>query len=62
MNRCGLEVRRYTSRQERLRFDRFGSPFSSKVLVYGHDLVTLPTQLMKHMFRTAARLNAEPSW
>ena len=27
---------------------RFGSPFSSKIVVYGHCLVTLPTQLMKH--------------
>ena len=27
---------------------RFGSPFSSKRVVYGHCLVTLPTQLMKY--------------
>ena len=27
---------------------RFGSPFSSKLVVYGHCLVTLPTPLMKH--------------
>ena len=27
---------------------RFGSPVSSKMVVYGHCLVTLPTQLMKH--------------
>ena len=27
---------------------RFGSPFSSKIVVYGHHLVTSPTQLMKH--------------
>ena len=27
---------------------RFCSPFSSKLVVYGHCLVTLPTQFMKH--------------
>ena len=27
---------------------RIGSPFSSKFVVYGYYLVTLPTQLMKH--------------
>ena len=27
---------------------RFGSLFSSKMVVYGHCLVALPTQLMKH--------------
>ena len=27
---------------------RFGSPFSSKIVVHGHCLVTLLTQLMKH--------------
>ena len=27
---------------------RFGSPFSSKIVVYGHCFVTLPTQFMKH--------------
>ena len=27
---------------------RFGSPFSSKIVVDEHCLVTLPTQLMKH--------------
>ena len=32
------------------RFDslRFSFLFSSKIVVYGHCLVTLPTQLMKH--------------
>ena len=31
----------------RPRFDPFGSPFSSKIVVYGHCLATLPTQLIK---------------
>ena len=47
-NRCGLAVRRQAGKQKDLGSIRFGSPFSSKIVVYGHCLVTLPTQLMKH--------------
>ena len=36
------------SKQKDLGSILFGSPFSSKIVVYGHCLVTLPTQLMKH--------------
>ena len=45
VSRCGLAVRRLAGKQEDLGSIRFGSPFSS---LYGHCLVTLPTQLMKH--------------
>ena len=45
---CGLAVRRLDGKQRDLGSIRFGSPFSSKIVVYGHCLVTVPTQLMKH--------------
>ena len=48
VSRCGLVVRRLAGKQKDLGSIRFGSPFSSKLVVYGHCLVTLPTQLMKH--------------
>ena len=48
VSRCGLAVRRLPGKQKALGSIRFGSPFSSKIVVYGHCLVTLPTQLMKH--------------
>ena len=48
VSRCGLAVRRWAGKQKDLGSIRFGSPFSSRVVVYGHCLVTLPTQLMKH--------------
>ena len=48
MSRCGPAVRRYDGKQKDLGSIRFGCPFSSKIVVYGHCLVTLPTQLMKH--------------
>ena len=50
VSRCGLAVRRLASKQKDLGSIRFGSPFSSlqKIVVYGHCLVTLPTQLMEH--------------
>ena len=49
VSRCGLAVRRLAGKQKDLGSIRFGSPFSSpKIVVYGHCLVTLPTQLMKH--------------
>ena len=38
---CGLAVRRQAGEQKDLGSIRFGSPFSS-------EIVTLPTQLMKH--------------
>ena len=49
VSRCGLAVRRLAGKQKDLGSIRFGSPFSSlqKIVVYGHCLVTLPTQLMK---------------
>ena len=48
VSRCGLAVRRLAGQQKDLRWICFGSPFSSKIVNYGHCLVTLPTQLMKH--------------
>ena len=50
VSRCGLAVRRLAGQQKDLGSIRFGSPFSSlqKIVVYGHCLVTLSTQLMKH--------------
>ena len=48
VSRCGLAVRRYAGKQKDLDSIPVGSPFSSKNVVYGHCLVTLPTQLMKH--------------
>ncbi len=50
VSRCGLAVRRLAGKQKDLGSIRFGSPFSSlqKIVVYGHCLVTLPTQLMEH--------------
>ena len=50
VSRCGLAVWRLAGKQKDLGSIRFGSPFSSikKIVVYGHCLVTLPTQLMKH--------------
>ena len=47
MSRCGLAVRRLAGKQKDLGSNRFGSPFSSKIVVHGHCLVTLPTQLIK---------------
>ena len=48
VSRFGLEVKRWAGKQKDLGSIRFGSPFSSKIVVYGHSLVTLLTQLMKH--------------
>ena len=48
VSRCGLAVRRQAGKQEDFGSTRFSSPFSSKIVVYGLCLVTLPTQLMKH--------------
>ena len=48
VSRCGLVVRRYAGKQEGLGSVCFGTPFSSKCVVYGHCIVTLPTELMKH--------------
>ena len=48
VRQCGLAVRRQASKQKDIGSIRFGSLFSSKIMVYGHCLVTLPTQLMKH--------------
>ena len=49
LSRCGLAVRRYAGKQKDLgSILFFGSPFSSKMVVYGHCVVTLPTQFMKH--------------
>ena len=48
VSRCGLAVRRYAGKQKDLGSIHFGSPFSSKSVVYGRCLVTLPTQLTKH--------------
>ena len=47
VRRCGLAVRRKAGQRKDLDSIRFGSSFSSKIVVYGHCLVTLPTQLMK---------------
>ena len=44
VSRCGLVVRRLAGKQKDLGSTLFGSPFSSKIVVYGHCLVTLPTQ------------------
>ena len=50
VSQCGLAVRRLAGKQKDLGSIRFGSSFSSlqKIMVYGHCLVTLPTQLMKY--------------
>ena len=48
VNRCGLAVRHEAGKQKDFGSIRFGSPLSSKIVVYGHCLVTLATQLMKH--------------
>ena len=47
-SRCGLAVRRKAGEQKDLGSIRLGSLFSSKIVVYGHCLVTLPTQLVKY--------------
>ena len=66
MSRSGLAVRRYDA--GRLQKDlsvfesgRFGSPFSSKVVVYGHCLVTLSltiNETLKWFSSVTAHLNA----
>ena len=43
-SRCGLAVRCLAGKLKDLGSIRCGSPFSSKIVVYGHCLVTLPTQ------------------
>ena len=48
VSRRDLAVRRLAGKQKDLGTIRFGSPFSSKIAVYGHCLLTLPTHLMKH--------------
>ena len=48
VSRCGLAVRRQVGKQKDLGSIRFGSPFPSKIVVYRHCLVTLPTALMTH--------------
>ena len=48
VSRCGLAVRRLAGKQKDLGSIRLGYPFSSKIVVDGHCLVTLPTQLIKH--------------
>ena len=48
LSRCGLAVRRQAGKQKDLGSIRFGCPFSSKFVVSGHCLETLPTQLMRH--------------
>ena len=50
VSRCGLVVRRLAGKQKDLGSNprRLSFLFSSKSVVYGHCLVTLPTQLMKH--------------
>ena len=42
VSRCGLVVRRLAGKQKDLGSIRFGPPFCSKTVVYGHSLVTLP--------------------
>ena len=44
MSRCDLVARPFAGKQKDLGLICFGSPFSSKSVVYGHCLVTLPTQ------------------
>ena len=57
---CGLAVKREVGKQKDVGSVRFGSPFSSKTVVYGHCLVTLPTQLINiKMACTTAHLDAE---
>ena len=53
-SRCGLVVRRQADKQKDLGSIRFGSPFSSKIVAYGHCLVILPTNIK--MAHTAAHL------
>ena len=48
VSRCGLAGRREAGKLKNLGSIRFSSPFSSKIVVYGHCLVTLPTRVMKH--------------
>ena len=48
LSRRGLAVRLRGSMQKDVGSIRVGSPFSSNIVVYGHCLVTLPTQLMEH--------------
>ena len=48
LSRCGVAVRCQAGKQKDLGSIRFGSPFSWKIVVYGHWLMTLPTHLMKH--------------
>ena len=36
VSRCGLAARHYVSKQKDLGSIRFGSPLSSKIVVYGH--------------------------
>ena len=43
MSRCGLVLRRYAGKQKDLGLIQFGSLFSSKIVVYGHCLVTAHT-------------------
>ena len=63
VSRCGLVARRQAGKQKDLGPIRFGFPFSSEIVVYGHCLVTLPTQINNiKMAHTAADLNAESFW
>ena len=48
VSRCGLAVRRCAGNKKDLGSIRFGSPFSSEIVVYGRFLLILSTQLMKH--------------
>ena len=40
MSQCGLAVRHKAGKQKNLGSILFGSPFSTKIVVYGHCLVT----------------------
>ena len=53
-SRCDLALRRLAGKQKDLGSIRFGSPFSSKIVVYGHGLVTAHT--INEMLKWLAQL------
>ena len=59
VSRLGLVVRRSAGKRKDVgSIPRFGSPFSAKIVIYGHCLVTLPCTIDDRL-KSLAHLNAE---
>ena len=58
MSRCGLAVRRYTGKQNELGSVRFGSPFSSEMVVYGQTLSRDLVHTIHETFKCLTQLPA----